>query len=100
MGSYLSNIWQALQDVVSSKENIWKSCPSARACSGKMLELARDEGDLGPVGAPPTPGSHSPQWGRSPPTNPWVQGHLQGHLKLLQPLLLQLAGLEEELIAL
>lgn len=44
MGSYLSNIWQALQDVVSSKENIWKSCPSARACSGKILELARDEG--------------------------------------------------------
>lgn len=39
MGSYLSNIWQALQDVVSSKENIWNSCPSARACSGKMLDL-------------------------------------------------------------
>lgn len=30
----LSSIWQALQDVVSSKENIWKSCPLAVAFSG------------------------------------------------------------------
>lgn len=49
--AHLSNIWQALQDVVSSKENIWKSCPSASACSGKMLELERQGGgDMGLVG--------------------------------------------------
>jgi len=55
LGSYLNNIWQALQDVVSSKENIWKSCPSASACSGKMLELARDGGSWvwwGQIGPP------------------------------------------------
>ena len=67
LGSYLSNIWQALQDVVSSKENIWKSCPSARACSGKMLELARGgETWVWWRQFSPHAGSPGPQWGRSP----------------------------------
>lgn len=35
-----------------------------------------------------------------PSRRPEVWGHLQGHLELLQPLLLQLARLEEELVAL
>lgn len=97
--SHLSNIWQALQDVVSSKENIWKSCPSASACSGKMLELARNGGDLGLVGQIRAPRGHpTPWWCRFP--RPKVWGHLQGHLELLQPLLLQLTCLEEELVAL
>lgn len=66
---------------------------------GEDVGAGKKRGNLGLVGANWSPlGPRSPQWGRSP--HPWVQGHLQGHLELLQPLLLQLTGLEEELVAL